>query len=127
MPVLKHSKKRDAILAAICSTDTHPSAEWVYARLKPEIPDLSLGTVYRNIAAFRRDGVIAAICTVDGQERYDGNTCEHVHFICEQCGAVLDIPDVPAALDLKALEARHNVQIDRSVFLLYGKCNDCQN
>ena len=51
MAIQKKSRKRDAILACVCSTDTHPTAEWVYTQLKPDIPDLSLGTVYRNLAA----------------------------------------------------------------------------
>ena len=54
MAIQKKSRKRDAILACVCSTDTHPTAEWVYTQLKPDIPDLSLGTVYRNLAMFRR-------------------------------------------------------------------------
>lgn len=53
-PTRKRSKKRDAILSCLCSTDTHPSAEWIYHRLKPQIPDLSLATVYRNLALFQR-------------------------------------------------------------------------
>ena len=44
MAIQKKSRKRDAILACVCSTDTHPTAEWVYTQLKPDIPDLSLGT-----------------------------------------------------------------------------------
>ena len=47
----KRSKKRDAILSCLCNTDTHPSAEWIYHQLKPQIPDLSLATVYRNLAS----------------------------------------------------------------------------
>ena len=90
----KHSKKRDAILQCICSTKTHPSAEWVYQQLKPEIPDLSLGTVYRNIAMFKADGTIQSIGTVQGLERYDGNTDPHTHFICTHCGRVIDLDRV---------------------------------
>ena len=51
MGIQKKSRKRDAILACVCSTDTHPTAEWVYTQLKPEIRDLSLGTVYRHVPA----------------------------------------------------------------------------
>ena len=57
----RYSPKRQAILECICSTDCHPSAEWVYAMLKPQIPDLSLATVYRNLARFREDGVVLAV------------------------------------------------------------------
>ena len=49
----KHFRKRDAILTCLRETDVHPSADWVYAQLKPQIPDLSIGTVYRNLALFK--------------------------------------------------------------------------
>ena len=70
----KHFRKRDAILSYLRSTDVHPSADMVYAHLKPEIPDLSLGTVYRNLSMFRQQGTIASVGTVNGVERFDGNT-----------------------------------------------------
>ena len=73
MGIQKKSRKRDAILACVCSTDTHPTAEWVYTQLKPDIPDLSLGTVYRNLAMFRREGIIGSAGVVNGLERYDRN------------------------------------------------------
>lgn len=47
--MIRYSKKREAILTAIRSTTCHPSAEWIYHTLKPTHPDLSLGTVYRNL------------------------------------------------------------------------------
>lgn len=71
------SSKRNAIYNAVCGTDTHPSARWVYDKLKPEIPDLSLGTVYRNIALFKDEGKVSVICNVNGEERIDGNTEPH--------------------------------------------------
>ena len=67
----KHFRKRDAILACLRSTTEHPSAEWIYAQLKPEIPDLSLGTVYRNLRLFLQEGLIISVGTVDGLERFD--------------------------------------------------------
>ena len=87
----RQSRKRDAILAAVRETKTHPSAAWVYARLKPEFPELSLGTVYRNLAAFRDEGRIRCVATPDGEERFDGDTRDHPHFLCESCGAVTDV------------------------------------
>ena len=53
MNTTRHSPKREAILECLRSSICHPSAEWVYAQLKPRIPDLSLATVYRNLARFR--------------------------------------------------------------------------
>ncbi len=87
----KNSRKRQAILDALRQTREHPSAEWLYARLKPEYPDLSLGTVYRNLALFKEEGMIISVGTVDGQERFDATTEPHTHFVCTGCGAVIDL------------------------------------
>jgi Fur family peroxide stress response transcriptional regulator len=87
----KYSRKREAILDCIRATKTHPSADWVYTQLKPQIPDLSLGTVYRNLTMFKDEGTIVSLGVVGGQERFDGNVEPHIHFICQNCGAVLDV------------------------------------
>ena len=87
--IRKHSKKRDAILNCLRETDAHPSAEWVYSRLKPQIPDLSLGTVYRNLALFKETGEAISLGTVMGLERFDGRTDPHIHFVCTRCGRSL--------------------------------------
>ena len=84
----RYSPKREAILECLRSTHNHPAAEWGYAQLKPSIPDLSLATVYRNLGQFRKDGTIQVIGNVDGEERYDGDTSPHSHFICRSCGKV---------------------------------------
>lgn len=90
----KHSRKRDAVLEALRSTTAHPAAEWIYAQLKPDYPDLSLGTVYRNLAMFKKDGVIESLGTVGESERFDGRTDAHSHFICTVCEAVYDLDRV---------------------------------
>ena len=73
----RHSKKRDAILSCIRRSHLHPSAEWIYTQLKPEHPDLSLGTVYRNLALFRESGEIVCVATVHGGAagRCHGTAC----------------------------------------------------
>lgn len=122
----KHSKKRDAILQCICSTKSHPSAEWVYQQLKPQIPDLSLGTVYRNISMFKADGTIQSIGTVAGLERYDGNTDPHTHFICTGCGKVIDLElvELPQAT-LKEAEGTAGGSIASYQLQFFGSCADC--
>ena len=82
----KHFRKRDAILTCLRSTDTHPSAEWIYENVRQEIPDISLATVYRNLSLFKEQGMISSLGTVKGIERFDGNVEPHVHFICSECG-----------------------------------------
>ena len=72
------SSKRNAIYNTILSTTTHPSARWIYEQLKHDYPDLSLGTVYRNISLFKNEGKVSVVCNVNGEERIDGNTSPHI-------------------------------------------------
>ena len=124
--VRRHSSKREAILSVLRGTKTHPSAEWVYAQLKPQHPDLSLGTVYRNLALFRENGEIISVGTVRGQERFDADTRPHAHFICETCGSVLDLDAslVPSA-PYSALTAQYGVLPSRHTLTVYGLCKSC--
>ena len=127
MEARKYSKKREAILEALRNTTEHPSAEMLYARLKPEFPDLSLGTVYRNLAMFIRDGDAVSVGTVAGQERYDADTHPHAHFICSECGRVLDVccPCL-SALD-KEVERETGGAVSGHSLSFLGTCPGCLN
>ena len=103
----KNSKKREALLSALRAEKSHPSAEALYRALKPDFPELSLGTVYRNLAVLEEEGQAVAVATVDGQLRYDGRTEPHAHFICRVCSRVedLELPDMAGPLYAKAGES----------------------
>lgn len=122
----KQFRKRNAILVYLRQTDEHPSAEMVYNRLKPEYPDLSLGTVYRNLAMFKDKGEIMSLGTVNGVERFDGNTAPHVHFVCTGCDAVIDLPRiaVPEALN-NEVSTQTGGQIDVCQLTFVGQCKKC--
>ena len=124
----KHFRKRDAILECLRSTDVHPSADWVYAQMKPRFPDISLGTVYRNLALFKQQGHIISLGTVNGVERFDGNTQPHVHFICTQCDSVTDLPrmQVPQALCSQAAVDTGG-RVDTCCLSFTGVCRRCNS
>ncbi len=127
-PTRKHFRKRDAILTCLQSTKVHPSADWVYAQLKPEIPDLSLGTVYRNLTYFKEQGKIISLGTVGGVERFDGNTAPHVHFICNGCGTVLDLVEIDVPQELtQAAEMSAGGTVRSCNLTFTGTCRECQN
>ena len=126
MKVRKHSRQREAILAKIRSTTSHPTADWIYQEVKKEFPNISLGTVYRNLVLFREEGDIISVGNVNGQERFDGNTLPHGHFVCHNCAAVLDLdlPGEQSGVITKPIDVDGN-KIERIDFTAYGTCYMC--
>ena len=124
----KHFKKRDAILECLRSTDAHPSADMVHEMLQAEHPDISLATVYRNLALFKQQGLISSVCTVKGVERFDGNAETHVHFICEECDAVSDLHEIhiPDSLNQEVTDCSGN-QMRSCQMTITGLCSGCLN
>ena len=122
----KNFRKRNAILSYLQHTDAHPSAETIFADLKSEIPDLSIGTVYRNLNLFKQQGLVASVATVKGVERFDANTEPHVHFICDGCDAVIDLHQLstPQALCTEA-EGCIGGTVSGCQLSFTGRCRSC--
>ncbi len=122
------SAKREAIYETLVSTDIHPSAEWVYEQLKPKMPGLSLGTVYRNLAVFKEMGLARSVGVINGQERFDAKMTQHPHFICQKCFRIIDIPKGYNVLDKNAytmIERECDVEIELHSITFYGLCKKC--
>mgnify|MGYP000975694102 FL=1 len=126
METTKQFRKRNAILACLRGTTCHPSAEKLYQMLQQEHPDISLATVYRNLALFKSQGIIASVATVGGVERFDGNIEPHVHFICSGCGAVLDVTQVDQP-DYSSYARFLGCRIDQTQLTFTGLCRECLN
>ena len=123
------SAKREAVYQALISARNHPTAEWIYDCLKPKIPDLSLGTVYRNIAVFREMGLVKSIGVVNGQERFDAEMSQHSHFICQQCFQIIDVPNRKNFVDSNIynyIEHECDVTIESHNIIFDGLCRECQ-
>ena len=118
--MIRKSKKRDAIWQELCALSTHPNADMLHAQLKSCIPDLSLGTVYTNLCAFKREGMAVSVGTVNGKERFDGNVTPHAHFICRECGEVRDLWDVPIPAHPQVDD-----EIDSCRLSYFGRCAAC--
>ena len=120
----KYSEKRQAILDILRDTTEHPSAEQIFQSLKPRFPRLSLGTVYRNLQGFKREGSACSLAVVDGQERFDGNMLEHAHFICEKCGDIVDL-NIPLPDDIGSSARLSGFQVTVRQLFLRGRCPKC--
>ncbi len=128
MRKLNFSRKRDAVLSVLRSTNTHPTAEWIYNNLKSEYPDFSLGTVYRNLSLFKEQGIVVTVANVNGQERYDGVVTAHAHFVCKKCGSVADVNCFNDSRDLdERIERLYDCEVDRHSLCFYGICSSCKH
>ena len=108
----KQFKKRNAILSCLRGTVLHPSAEMVHEMLREEHPDISLATIYRNLALFKSQGLIQSVGTVNGSERF---------------GAVIDLPDTAAPLSLgRAAEECTGCQVHSCQLTFTGLCRGCK-
>ena len=120
-----YSRQREAIINVLRSTNTHPTAAWIYERVREQIPNISLGTVYRNLAALSESGDILSINVGDGQEHYDGDNKTHLHLHCRTCGSIDDL--CLESDPLSELAEQNGFQPETSVYLLYGTCKKCKN
>lgn len=121
----RQTRQRETILEILRSTHCHPTADWVYEQARKVIPNISLGTVYRNLNFLAEQN--QALRVEHGHVcRYDGYTENHYHFVCTECGKVCDI-DVPIDVTLNRKVARstgYSVSSHRAMF--FGLCSECK-
>ena len=121
----RQTRQRRLVYDAVASTDAHPTAEWVYERVRRAMPRVSLGTVYRNLQLLVGEGKLKA-WTRGRMTRYDADVMPHDHFVCQSCGLLLDIERAPEAISSeKRLRARGH-KIDNRVLEFIGICRDCR-
>ena len=119
---MRQSNRRDAILKVLRENRTHPTADEVYCLVREQYPNVSLGTVYRNLKYFVQQGLVNTLETTDACLHYDGDTEEHCHFICEKCGKIIDVCE-SVEPPWKLNEQGVSVTSSKAVF--YGVCADC--
>ncbi|MGM0602474.1 MAG: Fur family transcriptional regulator [Bacillota bacterium] len=121
------TKQRKAILRVLKNTKSHPTADWIYEQVKKEIPNISLGTVYRNLNVLSELGKIQILDYGSTYSRYDGNPENHYHFRCEKCGKVFDI-HVDLFDDInKIVNEETAFQVNEHRLEFTGLCPECQN
>ena len=124
----RYSRQREAILNYLKNTTAHPDAETVYNALRPDFPNLSLGTVYRNLKELTQDGTIASLGVFCDRERFDARTDTHTHAICSRCGKVIDVDEVrmPDGIVEEAAKLT-DFKIETANLQFIGICAQCQN
>ena len=122
---MKRSRQRKSIMNFLAGRTDHPTAEVIYTNLRQEMPNLSLGTVYRNLSLLSDIGDILKISTGNGPDHFDGNPTPHNHFICNKCGAVIDLEmDNIEHID-EVASKNFDGNIQGHVIYFHGICPDC--
>ena len=128
MKTLNYSRQREAILDFLCSRKDHPTADVIYQNVRKELPNISLGTVYRNLNLLADMGTIRRVKGLNDTEHFDGDTSLHQHFICRKCGAVQDIylknDHLIRSINTAAEEGFDGRITDNDIYF-YGICRDC--
>ena len=121
----KKSRQRERILELLQGTKSHPSADWIYERLKKDFKHLSMGTVYRNLGILIDQGFVRKIDFGSTFDRFDANVSRHYHFVCEKCGAISDV-EMPFddTLNRKAGRAG-NFEVRNHRIEFFGICEKC--
>ncbi len=124
--MLKYSKQRESIKNFLVIRYDHPTAETVYLNIRREFPNISLGTVYRNLNLLAEIGEIQKLSPGIGPDRFDGNPAPHYHFICRHCGCVMDL--TVSGLDHINILAGQDFdgEIEGHITYFYGACPSCK-
>ena len=123
---MKYSKQRELILKTLETNVVHPTADYIYAIVKEDMPNISLATVYRNLNQLSAEGVIKKIEGLEPVAHFDHNTHNHHHFICSSCNKVYDVPYklIPNLSDIILLET--GLRLESCEISLKGLCQACQ-
>jgi len=119
----RYSKQRNTILQIVKNTDIHPNADWIYKETRKIIPNISLGTVYRDLNQLVENGYISMIKDKT-LVRYDGNVNDHDHFRCTSCNTWYDI-DILDKTIIEKITSSNNFKINAINLELEGICKKC--
>ena len=124
---LAATHQRQVIFRELAGSRLHPDAATIYRGVKQQLPSISLDTVYRTLRTFTDKGMAAVVTTVNDAVRYDADVSCHSHFVCRECGCVLDVEWLEEA----GLRSRDTVaalgQVESVRVEYRGICKECRN
>ncbi|NPA58164.1 MAG: transcriptional repressor [Aquificae bacterium] len=120
----RNTQQRKIILDILRSTNIHPTADWIYEKAREYIPNISLGTVYRNLKILKSEGLILELN--DGkQSRFDGRVDQHFHFKCMDCNGIYDIDRHEVVVINEEYLVREGYQVKSYEVIFSGICPRC--
>lgn len=125
MATLRHSRQREMIKNFLMTRKDHPTADIVYMNVRQQNPNISLGTVYRNLTLLADIGEIRRLRIGDGVDHFDADTSPHYHFVCSECGCVTDLEMDSIEEITEIAGANFDGYIAGHVTYFYGTCGKC--
>ena len=123
----KVTQQRREVLRAVVESDAHPNAHKVLNRVRTRMPTISFDTVYRTLAFLEEHDLIYRVHASGERARFDGNNRPHHHFICTECGRIVDFEsdrvdriDLPEEVEVLGTPTGKQLQV-------FGICRDCMN
>ena len=125
--MFRGSKQKETILNFLKTTSSHPTANCIYEEVRKEIPNISLGTVYRNLRLLKQEDKILELDLAGSLSRFDGNTQSHYHFRCEKCGRVFDVDEPVDKESNERVARKTGFKVSHHILEFRGLCQDCQS
>ena len=123
--ITRETKQRNAILGFLRNTRSHPTADQIYETVRESIPNISKGTVYRNLQVLIDNGTVSVLDIRGTLSRYEIKQESHYHFRCEACGRVYDVGEpVDPGLDDR-ISKRTGFFVSSHQTEFRGRCADC--
>lgn len=123
---MRQTRQRQLILEHLKKTANHPTATEIYDRVRQDLPNISLGTVYRNLETLCNLDLARKIETFGGQKRFDAIVADHMHAICTKCGKVRDIEAGPEFNPDELRRIDSDFEITGVRVDLLGICPECR-
>ncbi|GGD20578.1 peroxide operon regulator [Pontibacillus salipaludis] len=119
--------QRHAVLEFLIDSMSHPTADDIYKALESKFPNMSVATVYNNLRVFREIGLVRELTYGDSSSRFDCNTSEHYHAICNNCGKIVDF-HYPSLDEVESLaEQVTGFDVSNHRMEVYGICEECKS
>lgn len=122
---MRYSRQRELVLNAVLKHKVHPNADYIYNLLKEDYPELSLGTVYRNLNALVKNNMLKKICIPNGSDCFDGTLAEHQHLVCTKCGKIMDVYISELPRIQRNIYNKTGFKINCTSLAIEGICKDC--
>ncbi|HVB91864.1 MAG TPA: transcriptional repressor [Acidimicrobiales bacterium] len=119
------TSSRRFLLRALFDSEGHRTAEELATEVHAQAPDIHLSTIYRNLEELERLGVIVHAHMGHGPATYHLASSVHGHFVCEECGTLIEAPDALFNGLAKAARAQFGFSIDPHHFAMLGRCAEC--